>query len=240
MNKSVIQVHMGWCNLDPLLPHIWLLILLQLCIFTLGLLFTTTSHIYPDPTQNSLCLLDHDVQTTLHTLCVRLFGGLCWCQAQFFQCPLLSFSLLLTGARLTTSHLACQKHWRSFPRLRYLVAELVFLCFTKPLIEDNTWSLACLKCLQVLTCTASNHRPQSYHPQRNTTLEGTEYRAETYRNAEVCKMAPIYSMRFGKNQSCCSQIRSVWSLNWLDNVVGKVLDLRAYSFMAHSSGLRFV
>lgn len=50
----------------------------------------------------------------------------------------------------TTKQLACQEGWRSCPRPKFLVAELVFLCFTKPLIENNTWILTCLKCLQVL------------------------------------------------------------------------------------------
>lgn len=63
-------------------------------------------------------------------------------------------------ARLTTTHMACQEGWRSCPRPKFLVADLVFLCLKKPLIENNMWILTCLKCLQVLAYIVSNPRPQ--------------------------------------------------------------------------------
>ena len=51
---------------------------------------------------------------------------------------------------------------------------------------------------------------------------------KTHRNAEVCKMAPTYCMRFGKSQKSCSQTHSAWSLSWFDIVAGDVLALRVY------------
>lgn len=106
-----------------------------------------------------------------------------------FQCPLLPPSLLLTGTRLTTLHLDCQSGWGSFPSLKYLVAELMFLDRAKPFIEDNTWILTCVKCLQVLAWSESKPRPQELlSPEKYHIRRGSPEGWEAYRNAEVCKL----------------------------------------------------